>query len=102
MLLPALQTVGNIVTGIEMQIQVILDWRDHLPAVPAEDRAAQTKSIKKKACWTISNITAGTKEQIQAFFDRCGVALHCDNSVFTCRDMPFSDGSSRCPSACTM
>lgn len=23
------------------------------------------KSIKKEACWTISNITAGTKEQIQ-------------------------------------
>lgn len=27
------------------------------------------KSIKKEACWTISNITAGTKEQIQAVFD---------------------------------
>lgn len=23
------------------------------------------KSIKKEACWTISNITAGTKDQIQ-------------------------------------
>jgi hypothetical protein len=23
------------------------------------------KSIKKEACWTISNITAGNKEQIQ-------------------------------------
>lgn len=27
------------------------------------------KSIKKEACWTISNITAGTKEQIQAVMD---------------------------------
>ncbi len=27
------------------------------------------KSIKKEACWTISNITAGTKEQIQAVID---------------------------------
>ncbi|GKV18461.1 hypothetical protein SLEP1_g28838 [Rubroshorea leprosula] len=27
------------------------------------------KSIKKEACWTISNITAGNKEQIQAVVD---------------------------------
>lgn len=26
------------------------------------------KSIKKEACWTISNITAGNKEQIQVSF----------------------------------
>lgn len=25
------------------------------------------KSIKKEACWTISNITAGNKEQIQVY-----------------------------------
>ncbi|KAK7850766.1 importin subunit alpha-2 [Quercus suber] len=43
-LIPALRTVGNIVTGDDMQ----------------------TQSIKKEACWTISNITAGNKEQIQA------------------------------------
>eukprot|EP00894_Picocystis_sp_ML_P002010 jgi/Pico_ML_1/52527/g3218.t1 len=27
------------------------------------------KSIKKEACWTISNITAGNREQIQAIID---------------------------------
>lgn len=27
------------------------------------------KSIKKEACWTISNITAGNKEQIQVRVD---------------------------------
>lgn len=26
------------------------------------------KSIKKEACWTISNITAGNKEQIQVLY----------------------------------
>lgn len=31
--------------------------------------ANHKKSIKKEACWTISNITAGTKEQIQAVID---------------------------------
>jgi len=27
------------------------------------------KSIKKEACWTVSNITAGNKDQIQAVID---------------------------------
>ncbi|KAL1059694.1 hypothetical protein V6Z11_1Z015500 [Gossypium hirsutum] len=40
-LIPSLRTVGNIVTGDDLQTQ-------------------------KEACWTISNITAGNKEQIQA------------------------------------
>jgi len=31
--------------------------------------ANHKKSIKKEACWTISNITAGTKDQIQAVID---------------------------------
>ena len=26
------------------------------------------KSIKKEACWTISNITAGNKDQIQVYY----------------------------------
>jgi len=32
-------------------------------------QSSHKKSIKKEACWTISNITAGTKEQIQAVID---------------------------------
>jgi len=33
------------------------------------------KSIKKEACWTISNITAGTKEQIQVRpYGRCNLS----------------------------
>ncbi len=27
------------------------------------------ESIKKEACWTLSNITAGTEEQVQAVID---------------------------------
>ena len=30
---------------------------------------AAKKSIKKEACWTVSNITAGTKDQIQAVIE---------------------------------
>ena len=32
-------------------------------------QTSHKKSIKKEACWTISNITAGTKDQIQAVID---------------------------------
>ncbi|KAB0390759.1 hypothetical protein E2I00_003751 [Balaenoptera physalus] len=45
---PALRAVGNIVTGDDIQTQ---------------------ESIRKEACWTISNITAGNRAQIQAVID---------------------------------
>uniref|UniRef100_S4RI66 Karyopherin alpha 6 (importin alpha 7) n=1 Tax=Petromyzon marinus TaxID=7757 RepID=S4RI66_PETMA len=64
---PALRAVGNIVTGDDMQTQVILNCSAlpcllHLLSNPKE-------SIKKEACWTISNITAGSRAQIQAVID---------------------------------
>lgn len=31
--------------------------------------SSSKKGIRKEACWTISNITAGNKEQIQAVID---------------------------------
>lgn len=40
-----------------------------LPCIMQLLVANHKKSIKKEACWTLSNITAGTKEQIQAVFD---------------------------------
>jgi importin subunit alpha-6/7 len=61
---PALRTVGNIVTGDDMQTQVIINC-DALSCLLALLQTSHKKSIKKEACWTISNITAGTKEQIQ-------------------------------------
>lgn len=77
MLVPALRTVGNIVTGDDMQTQVIISC-GALTCLLHLLKTAQKKSIKKEACWTISNITAGTKEQIQAVID-AGTAfgLHC-------------------------
>jgi hypothetical protein len=59
----ALRAVGNIVTGDDVQTQVILNCSAlpcllHLLASPRE-------SIRKEACWTISNITAGNRQQIQ-------------------------------------
>ncbi|CAI9761486.1 unnamed protein product [Fraxinus pennsylvanica] len=67
-LIPALRTVGNIVTGDDMQTQVIIENRA-LPCLLNLLTQNHKKSIKKEACWTISNITAGNKDQIQAVIE---------------------------------
>jgi importin subunit alpha-1 len=59
----ALRAVGNIVTGDDLQTQVVLNCSAlpcllHLLKQPREN-------IRKEACWTISNITAGNPQQIQ-------------------------------------
>ncbi|KAL5783828.1 hypothetical protein ACOSP7_008857 [Xanthoceras sorbifolium] len=67
-LIPALRTVGNIVTGDDMQTQCIISHQA-LPCLLNLLTNNYKKSIKKEACWTISNITAGNKEQIQAVIE---------------------------------
>ncbi|CAJ2628786.1 importin subunit alpha-1-like protein [Trifolium pratense] len=67
-LIPALRTVGNIVTGDDQQTQVIINHQS-LPCLFNLLTNNYKKSIKKEACWTISNITAGNKQQIQAVIE---------------------------------
>ncbi|CAM8899734.1 hypothetical protein QQ045_009815 [Rhodiola kirilowii] len=67
-LIPALRTVGNIVTGDDMQTQCIINHQA-LPCLFNLLTSSYKKSIKKEACWTISNITAGNKEQIQTVIE---------------------------------
>jgi len=67
-LIPALRTVGNIVTGDDIQTQYIIN-NNALPCLHNLLTQNHKKSIKKEACWTISNITAGNKDQIQAVID---------------------------------
>lgn len=62
-LVPALRTVGNIVTGNDMQTQIIINC-GALPCLMQLLSQPHKKSIKKEACWTLSNITAGTKVRI--------------------------------------
>lgn len=55
--------MGNIVTGDDVQTQIVLNCSVlqclyHLLNLSLE-------SIRKEACWTISNITAGNPQQIQ-------------------------------------
>ncbi|KAI9196577.1 hypothetical protein LWI28_025123 [Acer negundo] len=67
-LIPALRTVGNIVTGDDIQTQCIIN-HGALPCLLSLLTHNHKKSIKKEACWTISNITAGNNEQIQTIID---------------------------------
>eukprot|EP01025_Chloroclados_australasicus_P030502 TRINITY_DN305_c1_g1_i1.p1 TRINITY_DN305_c1_g1~~TRINITY_DN305_c1_g1_i1.p1 ORF type:complete len:550 (-),score=77.98 TRINITY_DN305_c1_g1_i1:558-2207(-) len=67
-LVPALRTVGNIVTGDDNQTQVVINC-GALGCLLNLLNTSHKKSIKKEACWTISNITAGTKDQIQAVIE---------------------------------
>ncbi|GLT88433.1 hypothetical protein SLE2022_064600 [Rubroshorea leprosula] len=67
-LIPALRTVGNIVTGDDAQTQFVIE-NNVLPYLHQLLIQTHKKSIKKEACWTISNITAGNKAQIQAVID---------------------------------
>ncbi|KAI4310932.1 hypothetical protein MLD38_035875 [Melastoma candidum] len=67
-LIPALRTVGNIVTGDDMQTQCVIN-NQALPCLLNLLTGNYKKSIKKEACWTISNITAGNKDQIQAVIE---------------------------------
>lgn len=59
----ALRAVGNIVTGDDLQTQVVincgaLQCLHHLLSSIKE-------TVRKEACWTLSNITAGNRQQIQ-------------------------------------
>ncbi|XP_019169405.1 PREDICTED: importin subunit alpha-4-like isoform X2 [Ipomoea nil] len=67
-LIPALRTVGNIVTGDDTQTQYVID-NQVLPRLYQLLTQNHKKSIKKEACWTISNITAGNRAQIQAVIE---------------------------------
>lgn len=64
---PSLRTVGNIVTGDDVQTQFVIN----VSALPCLLNLLNSpkKSIRKEACWTISNITAGNKEQINAVME---------------------------------
>ncbi|KAB1275148.1 Importin subunit alpha-6 [Camelus dromedarius] len=66
-LVELLIAVGNIVTGDDIQTQVILNC-SALPCL-LHLLSSSKESIRKEACWTVSNITAGNRAQIQAVID---------------------------------
>jgi len=60
----SLRAVGNIVTGDDIQTQVVLGC-SILPCLQHLLNNCPKESIRKEVCWTISNITAGNRFQIQ-------------------------------------
>ena len=60
----ALRAVGNIVTGDDVQTQLVLSC-SVLPCLLHLLGTNLKESIRKEVCWTISNITAGNRQQIQ-------------------------------------
>ncbi|KAG0537642.1 hypothetical protein BDA96_03G166200 [Sorghum bicolor] len=67
-LVPSLLVVGSIAAGDEVHTQRIVDHQA-LPYLFNLLITNQNKRVKKEACWTISNITAGNKKQIQVVID---------------------------------
>ena len=62
--LPILRIVGNIVTGNANQTQMIVDAGvlKYLKNTLLHEK----RSIRRETCWIISNIAAGTQQQIEA------------------------------------
>lgn len=66
-LTPVLRSIGNIVTGTDVQTQEVINsgaLKSFLRLLKHE-----RGSIQKEAAWTLSNITAGTNDQIQSVID---------------------------------
>jgi importin subunit alpha-1 len=74
MLTPALRTVGNIVTGNDKQTQALLDANllHKMQFLLNHER----RLIKKEACWVLSNIAAGTEQQIGSVLGKYGCMAH--------------------------
>ena len=72
--IPALRTLGNILTGDDSQAQVLLNLGllQHLAALIGSDK----REVRREVLWCFSNITAGPEEQAMA------VAKHnCVHSI---------------------
>ncbi|XP_055381989.1 importin subunit alpha [Condylostylus longicornis] len=75
-IVPALRSVGNIVTGSDQQTDTVIA----AGGLEKLGRLLQSnkQNIVKEAAWTISNITAGNQKQIQAVID-AGIFVHIRN-----------------------
>ena len=65
--LPALRIVGNVITGSDDQTQCALEC--HCLNYFAPLLKSSSKDIRKECVWTVSNVAAGNKQQIQALID---------------------------------
>lgn len=61
---PTLRTIGNLATGADSIVDKILAESQFLPAV-SELLTSSKKALRKEVCWLISNIAAGTPNQVK-------------------------------------
>jgi hypothetical protein len=76
---PALRTVGNIVTGDDLQTQAVLNVPNIMVFLHSLLHHTK-KSIRKETMWTLSNVAAGNVAQIQTIIDEPGLVhqlVHC-------------------------
>jgi|TARA_B110000208_G_scaffold106876_1_gene132699 hypothetical protein len=68
---PTLRALGNIVTGSDSQTQAVLD----AGAIPAFCSVLNhpKQVVRKETCWALSNVAAGTKEQVEALISVPGM-----------------------------
>ena len=71
---PALRSIGNIVSGNDKCTQHCLDH--NLLQVLSNLINHHKKAVRKETCWTLSNITAGTQQQIQQVAHFPGMLAH--------------------------
>ena len=62
LVIPCLRTIGNIVTGDDNETQLAIEAQ--LVPTLNEILSHPKKTVRKEACWVLSNITAGTTEQL--------------------------------------
>lgn len=70
---PALRLVGNIITGDDKQTAAILNIPQTLPIL-MNLLSHSKRNIRKEACWALSNIAAGTTEQVQTLINAGAIA----------------------------
>lgn len=66
-ILPAVRSLGNFVTGEDTETQTVID-NGVLPQLHAL-LSHKDAAIRKESCWTLSNICAGTKMQISLLIE---------------------------------
>ena len=69
---PALRVTGNIISGTERHTQAALD-AGALPFITPLLTHAK-RNVRREACWTISNVAAGTKPQISQMMATPGLS----------------------------
>ena len=66
LIVPALRTIGNLVSGNDRQTQAVLEANSLSALVPLLSHSK--KNIRKETCWVLSNIAAGTIDQLNSLF----------------------------------